>query len=77
MKGEAKQDDPETWAENAEKHEGSWWLDWGIMLKENSGKEITAPKKPGSKANLSLGAAPGIYVLNHNPKGTKVEKSSL
>jgi polyhydroxyalkanoate synthase len=63
MKGEAKQDDPETWAENAEKHEGSWWLDWGIMLKENSGKEIAAPKKPGSKANPSLGAAPGTYVF--------------
>ncbi|WP_050929770.1 alpha/beta fold hydrolase [Aestuariivita boseongensis] len=63
MKGTAKQEDPDTWAESAQKHEGSWWLDWGAMLKENSGKEVAAPKKPGSKKNPALGPAPGTYVF--------------
>jgi polyhydroxyalkanoate synthase len=63
MKGDAKQSNPEAWAEKATKHEGSWWLDWGEMLKTKSGKEIAAPKKPGSKAYPPLGAAPGTYVF--------------
>jgi polyhydroxyalkanoate synthase len=63
MKGDAKQSNPEAWAEKATKHEGSWWLDWGEMLKTKSGKEIATPKKPGSKAHPPLGAAPGTYVF--------------
>ena len=63
MKGPAKQEDPEAWSEKAQKHEGSWWLDWGMMLKEKSGKEVAAPKKPGSKSNPPLGPAPGTYVF--------------
>ena len=63
MKGEAKQEDPDAWAEKAKKHEGSWWLDWGEMLKKKSGKEVASPKKPGSKKNPALGPAPGTYVF--------------
>ena len=63
MKGVAKQEDPEAWAEKAEKHEGSWWLDWADMLKKKSGKEVAAPKKPGSKKNPAMGPAPGTYVF--------------
>ena len=63
MKGTAKQEDPDEWAEKAKKHEGSWWLDWGAMLKKTSGKEVAAPKKPGSKKNPALGPAPGTYVF--------------
>lgn len=63
MKGQAKQDNPETWSEKATKHEGSWWLDWGDMLKKKSGKEVAAPKKPGSKKHAALGPAPGTYVF--------------
>ena len=63
MKGEAKADDPESWAETAEKHEGSWWLDWADMLKSRSGKSVAAPKSPGNKAHPSLGPAPGTYVF--------------
>ncbi|MFC6582668.1 alpha/beta fold hydrolase [Sulfitobacter aestuariivivens] len=63
MKGPAKQADPEEWAEKADKHEGSWWLDWGEMLKKKSGKAVAAPKKPGSKKNPPLGPAPGTYVF--------------
>ncbi|WP_432817161.1 alpha/beta fold hydrolase [Sulfitobacter sp. JB4-11] len=63
MKGDAKQADPEAWAEKASKHEGSWWLDWGEMLKSKSDKEVAAPKKPGSKKHPPLGDAPGTYVF--------------
>ena len=63
MKAPAAQEDPEVWAESAEKLEGSWWLDWGKMLKESSGKEVAAPKTPGSKKYPSLGPAPGTYVF--------------
>ncbi|MEM9967885.1 MAG: alpha/beta fold hydrolase [Pseudomonadota bacterium] len=63
MKGPAQQSDPDEWAEVAQKHEGSWWLDWGAMLQENSAKQVTAPKKPGSKKHQPLGSAPGTYVF--------------
>ncbi len=63
MKGDAKQADPEDWAEKATKHEGSWWLDWGEMLKTKSDKLVAAPKKPGSKKHPALGDAPGTYVF--------------
>ncbi|MEQ6248044.1 alpha/beta fold hydrolase [Sulfitobacter sp. HNIBRBA3233] len=63
MKGDAKASDPDKWAETAQKHEGSWWIDWGEMLKEKSGKQINAPKEPGSKKFPALGPAPGTYVF--------------
>lgn len=63
MKATASAKDPDAWAEKAEKHEGSWWLDWAEMLKTQSGNEINAPKKPGSKKYPSLGEAPGTYVF--------------
>ena len=63
MKAPAAANDPDSWAEGAQKHEGSWWLDWGAMLKETSGKEVAAPKTPGNKAYPALGDAPGTYVF--------------
>ena len=63
MKGEAKQTDPDAWAEKAKKHEGSWWMDWADMLKKKSGKQVAAPKSPGNKKYPALGPAPGTYVF--------------
>ncbi|MEM7519598.1 MAG: alpha/beta fold hydrolase [Pseudomonadota bacterium] len=63
MKGNAKPTAPQDWADTAEKHEGSWWLDWADMLKATSGKEIKAPKTPGSKKHKVLAPAPGTYVF--------------
>ncbi|MEP5730553.1 MAG: alpha/beta fold hydrolase [Sulfitobacter sp.] len=63
MKATAKAGDPDSWAEKAEKNEGSWWLDWAEMLKNVSDKEIKAPKTAGSEKHGSLGAAPGTYVF--------------
>ena len=63
MKGTAKQNDPDAWAETATKNEGSWWLDWGEMLQKNSGNEIKAPKSHGNKKFPPLAPAPGTYVF--------------
>jgi polyhydroxyalkanoate synthase len=63
MKGEATVEDPDDWAEGAEKHEGSWWIDWAAMLQTKSGNQVKAPKKPGNKKFPSLGPAPGTYVF--------------
>ncbi|MEL7229740.1 MAG: alpha/beta fold hydrolase [Pseudomonadota bacterium] len=60
----AKAEDPEQWAETAEKHEGSWWTGWGKHLQANSGKQVDAPKKPGSKKHPPLGDAPGTYIFD-------------
>ncbi len=63
VKAPAKADDPDAWAETATKHSGSWWEHWAEYLRERSGNEIPAPKKPGNKKYPSLGAAPGIYIF--------------
>jgi polyhydroxyalkanoate synthase len=63
MKGNAKPTDPDVWSEKAKKHEGSWWLDWGEMLKTKSDKEVAAPKSAGSKKHKPLGPAPGTYIF--------------
>ncbi|MEM7060524.1 MAG: alpha/beta fold hydrolase, partial [Pseudomonadota bacterium] len=36
MKAPASPETPEAWADAAEKHQGSWWLDWAEMLKGSS-----------------------------------------
>ncbi len=63
VKGDAKSADAEAWAQTAEKHEGTWWLQWAEFLKAKSGKEVAAPKKPGTRKYPSLGPAPGTYVF--------------
>ncbi|MEM7524848.1 MAG: alpha/beta fold hydrolase [Pseudomonadota bacterium] len=63
VKGVADKADPETWAEGATKHEGSWWVDWAVFLKERAGDETPAPKAPGSAANKPIHPAPGTYVF--------------
>ena len=37
--------DAETWLENAERQEGSWWVDWSQWIAEKSGAMI-APREP-------------------------------
>ena len=63
VKGPAKADNPDDWAETATKQEGSWWIDWGKYLQERSGKQVAAPKSPGNKKYPSLGPAPGTYIF--------------
>ncbi len=52
---------PETWLENAQKHQGSWWPLWGDWLAERSGDWVPA-REPGDAAHPSLHPAPGTYV---------------
>ncbi|MEE9375361.1 MAG: alpha/beta fold hydrolase [Rhizobiaceae bacterium] len=63
LKGTASRKNADTWAKSAEKHEGSWWLDWAEMLKKKSGKQVKAPTKAGNKEYPPLGEAPGTYIF--------------
>ena len=49
----------EEWAEQAETHEGSWWLAWVDWLKRQQRGEPVAPPKMGQ----AICDAPGTYVL--------------
>lgn len=54
------EDNPDTWLENANYTEGSWWPDWHNWLKKHAGKKIAA-RGPGKKLT-PLEDAPGSYV---------------
>jgi len=49
----------EEWAEQAETHDGSWWLAWVDWLKGQQRGEPVAPPKMGN----AICGAPGTYVL--------------
>lgn len=49
--------DPETWAAQKPKKDGSWWLEWVSWLEKRSGK----PAPPPAMGN-ALADAPGTYV---------------
>ncbi|SNT75839.1 polyhydroxyalkanoate synthase [Paracoccus seriniphilus] len=50
--------DPETWAEQTPKKDGSWWLDWVSWLGERSGAPVAPPAM-----GKALADAPGTYVF--------------
>ena len=51
--------DPEAWAAETPRQEGSWWLEWFRWLAEHSSAQTVAPPASGP----DLGPAPGSYVL--------------
>jgi polyhydroxyalkanoate synthase subunit PhaC len=53
--------DPETWFQNAQRHEGSWWPEWAAWLRERSGAQVDA-RIVGAGALPALEPAPGSYV---------------
>jgi len=55
----AKADD---WFAGATEKPGSWWPDWSGWLKGHAGKQIPAPKSPGSRQYKAIEPAPGRYV---------------
>jgi polyhydroxyalkanoate synthase len=52
---------PDEWIKLAPSHEGSWWNEWVRFLIAQSGQPVASP--PLGKAGMSLGDAPGSYVL--------------
>jgi polyhydroxyalkanoate synthase len=51
--------DPEAWAVETPRQEGSWWLEWSQWLAEHSSAQTVAPPAGGP----DLGPAPGNYVF--------------
>ena len=54
--------EPDEWLAGAEKHQGSWWVDWVPWLKKRAGK-LVEPPPMGSEAYPPIMDAPGTYVL--------------
>jgi len=57
-----RHDGAEDWQERAEHRAGSWWEDWMVWLKPQSGP-LGKPPALANKAFPDLGDAPGTYVL--------------
>jgi len=52
----------EAWLAQAEEHPGSWWTDWDAWLAGHAGRQVPAPKNPGSRRYKPIEPAPGRYV---------------
>jgi len=52
----------EDWLAGATSHPGSWWPEWSKWLAPLSGKQVAAPKTPGSRRFKAIEPAPGRYV---------------
>ena len=52
----------EAWLDGATEHPGSWWTDWSGWLAPHGGKQVPAPKAPGSRRHKPIEPAPGRYV---------------
>jgi polyhydroxyalkanoate synthase subunit PhaC len=50
------------WFDKATERPGSWWPDWSAWLAGHAGKQLTAPKSPGSRKHPAIEPAPGRYV---------------
>ncbi|WP_375138661.1 class I poly(R)-hydroxyalkanoic acid synthase [Ideonella livida] len=50
------------WLTGATEKPGSWWTDWADWLKGHAGRQVTAPKSPGSRQHPAIEPAPGRYV---------------
>ncbi|WP_082541882.1 MULTISPECIES: class I poly(R)-hydroxyalkanoic acid synthase [unclassified Rhizobacter] len=52
----------EAWLATAKEHPGSWWTDWDAWLAGHAGRQVPAPKNPGSRRHKPIEPAPGRYV---------------
>jgi polyhydroxyalkanoate synthase subunit PhaC len=50
------------WFAGATEQPGSWWPEWSAWLAPFGGKQIAAPKTPGSRKYKATEPAPGSYV---------------
>jgi polyhydroxyalkanoate synthase len=53
--------DPDSWASEAPRHDGSWWLEWVDWLDRRSGA-LVPPPAMGCDEHPPLVDAPGAYV---------------
>ncbi|HEY9040126.1 MAG TPA: alpha/beta fold hydrolase [Roseovarius sp.] len=53
---------PDTWIEETQEIQGSWWMPWAKWLDAQAG-EMVAPPRMGRKGQPALGDAPGTYVF--------------
>ena len=54
-------DEPDTWLNGAEFHQGSWWTDWANWVADYGGGQ-TASRQPGGGELAPIEDAPGSYV---------------
>jgi polyhydroxyalkanoate synthase len=54
--------DAKQWLAEANEHPGSWWPEWAQFLAEHAGKQVNAPREPGSADHRPIEPAPGRYV---------------
>ncbi|MEO5732699.1 MAG: class I poly(R)-hydroxyalkanoic acid synthase [Rubrivivax sp.] len=59
---DALTDSAEDWFDGATEHPGSWWTTWSEWLASQAGKQVDAPKVPGSASFKPIEPAPGRYV---------------
>ncbi len=50
------------WLAGATEKPGSWWPEWSAWLRSHAGRQIAAPRHPGSRRHRVIEAAPGRYV---------------
>jgi poly[(R)-3-hydroxyalkanoate] polymerase subunit PhaC len=55
-------DSADAWLAGAVERPGSWWTDWSAWLAPFGGKQVAAPKRPGSARWKAIEPAPGRYV---------------
>ena len=56
--------DPDTWAANAPRKEGSWWPEWVAWLEKRSSQPVSPPRMAAPEDGYTtLADAPGTYVL--------------
>lgn len=54
---------PQSFLEEAQQMDGTWWHDYADWLREHCGPEVPAPSEPGGGGLEPLAEAPGTYVL--------------
>lgn len=53
-----KREDADAWRASAQRHAGSWWVDWADWIAAHDGEQVTPPTLPPGEP------APGRYVRN-------------
>jgi poly(3-hydroxyalkanoate) synthetase len=55
--------DPQQWLRGASEAKGTWWEHWTRWVAGQSGRQVPAPERLGSRKHRPLEPAPGRYVM--------------